>query len=511
MAPAIAEEMDLTTDERFARRPIADFVESALNPRTTFDEAALRELAASITEKDVIEPLVARPLKNHPAQLEIICGARRFRASKLADKVDLPVIIRAYTDAQAMEIMAIENGQRASVPPLEEAEGYKRLLLIEKSYTAAMIAKKIGHDERYVWNRLRLLELIPEAQQVLRAGIIGVEHAEVLAKLKESDQKRAISRQNGGLFASDTALEFEDRPRLGSAAYDRVKPVSVRELKQWVAEHVRLDIEFAAKAAPLDFGESAQRVAAAEQADVRGKTPIPIVLSHMCPYNAADPKGERTYGATSWKKAENKDQQPTCEYARLGVVVAGEGYGQTFHVCINRDKCLVHWKDSVKAKEKANELRAKGETKTAAKVEKKAEKKAEQSWERENRERKARAATWALIGTLVIAEAVDQVKSVKALSPSLAKALENHNGELGFMEIRQHLGAAWFKCLPAALLISAVTDFHHDAYGKESGFSQFVTRIAKPFNLDIKRFEAIRDKHAPMAEAPAPAKKAAKK
>jgi ParB family chromosome partitioning protein len=111
-----------TTTERFERAPIAQFFESPLNPRKTFDPTELRDLAASIQEKDVIEPLVAR-LSN--TRLEIICGARRYRAAKLANKADLPVVIREYTDAQAIEIMAIENGQRASVPPLEEAEGYR--------------------------------------------------------------------------------------------------------------------------------------------------------------------------------------------------------------------------------------------------------------------------------------------------------------------------------------------------------------------------------------------------
>lgn len=492
--------------ERFERRPIGDFDESKLNPRTTFDDAELRELAASIAEKDVIEPLVARVAKKDAARLEIICGARRFRASKLAGKLDLPVIIREYTDAQAIEIMAIENGQRASVPPLEEAAGYKQLLLIDKTYTAAMIAKKIGHDERYVWNRLRLLELTPEAALLLRIGHIGVEHAEVLAKLKESDQKRAISRQNGGLWAPDTALAFDDRPRLGSSAFDKLKAVSVRELKEWVATHVRLDVAFAAKAAPLDFGEAAARVAAAET-EGKGKTPIPITFSYMCPAGASDPK-ERTYGQNSWKKAENKDGQPTCDYARLGLVVAGEQYSKAFLVCVNRDKCLIHWKDSVKAREKAASARAKGDGKKAAKIEKKAAKQQESEYERRQREERVHKAAWDPIAPHVLAAAVDQVRGVKALTASHVKALGRFI-EFAVDEAKEHLGANWFKSLPAAILVSHMAQFHYNGWNeKKSGYQKFIDDIAKPLGLDIKKLEAVREKHAPKVETPAPKAKA---
>jgi type IV secretory pathway VirJ component len=148
--------------------------------------------------------------------------------------------------------------------------------------------------------------------------------------------------------------------------------VSVRELKQYIAEHVRLDMQHAAAAAPLEFGETAKRVEEAQAQPGRGKKVVPITFSHYCPDGAKDPN-ERTYGATSWKKAENKDGEATCDYAVLGLVVAGEQYGASFKVCIARDRCKTHWREVVEAKEKAAKLREKGETKKAAKVEKKAE------------------------------------------------------------------------------------------------------------------------------------------
>jgi hypothetical protein len=297
-----------------------------------------------------------------------------------------------------VEIMAIENGQRDDVPPLEEAAGYKQLLLIDQTYTPAMIAGRIGHTERYVFDRLRLLDLIPELQQHLADGRIGVEHAEILAKLKPADQKTAAQPERGGLFEPDHALKF-DEAEPGSTW--RYKVRSVRQLREYIARHIRFDVTHAAATAQLEFGETAQRVAEAQAQPGRGRKVIPITFEHVCPSCAKDDQ-ECTYGATSWKRAENKDRQPTCDHAVLGLVVAGEHYGETLHVCIARDRCTTHWKAEVAAKQKAEKLRASGKGAQASKVEKKAEKKTEDKWERERRENAARESAWKAIEESVI-------------------------------------------------------------------------------------------------------------
>lgn len=495
---------DQVLDAKVEALALSQLVESPFNPRKTFDPIKLDELAQSIREKGVVEPIVVRALKD---RFEIVCGARRYRAAKLADQTHLLAVIRKFTDAQAIEIMAIENGQRDDVAPLEEAAGYKQLLGLDKGYSAGMIAEKIGRSEKYVWDRLRLLELVPEIQELLTSGEIGVEHAEVIAKLKPAEQKsllktRAYSGESG-LFEPDHALAFDDNPRA-----KKRKPVSVRELKQHIAEHVRLDIKHAVASAPLEFGASAKRVEDAEAQPGRGRKVIPITFSHYCPDGAKDPN-ERTYGVTAWKKAVGKDGQPACDYAVLGLVVAGEHYGESFHVCIARDRCKTHFAESVRAKEKAATLRAGGKTKQAAKVEKKASEKQEDKWTRERLAGESREKVWGAIASLVIADAVGQVKGVKALTPAYAKAIEAARHELSFTDIKKHLGATWFKNLAAALLVSSVTDFHFQAYGNnDSGFDQFVKRIAKPFGLNIKRLAAVRDSHEPTKDAAAPAKKA---
>lgn len=497
-----------TLEARVDALGLSQLIESPFNPRKTFNAVKLEELAQSIREKGVVEPIVVRAWSKHSDQFEIICGARRYRAAKLAGLTHILAVIRTFTDSQAIEVMAIENGQRDDVAPIEEAAGYKQLMLVDKTYTAAMIAAKIGRSEKYVWDRLRLLELVAEIRELLVTGEIGVEHAEVIAKLKPTEQRsllktRAYSGESG-LFEPDHALAFDDNPQA-----KKRKPVSVRELKQHIAEHVRLDIKHAAAAAPLEFAESAKRVEEAAAQPGRGKKVIPITFSHYCPDGAKDPN-ERTYGATSWKKAVGKDGQPTCEHAVLGLVVAGEHYGESFHVCINRDKCVTHWKESVAAKEKAAKLRERGKTKQAAKVEKKSQQKTEQKWEIERKEREARGAAWGQIEAFIRADAAAQVKSVKALTAAHGKAILDQNAELGEKEIKKHLGASWFKTPAAALLVSSVTWFHFDTYNmKGSGFDEFVKHIAKPFGLDVKRLEAIRDKHQPKKDAAAPAKKSA--
>lgn len=497
-------ELDQAIGERYERLPIELLLESPLNPRKTFDPVKLKELAASIAQKGVVEPLVVREHAKKRDTFEIICGARRYRASKLAEQHHVPAVIRALTDAQVIELMAIENSQRDDVPPLEEAAGYKQLLLIDKTYTAAMIAEKIGRTEKFVWDRLRLLELIDPAKELLTAGVIGVEHAEVIAKLKPAEQKRVMSRENGGLFEGDYALAFDEDQRPGATAFSKVKPRSVRQLKEWIARNVRFDVQHAAVAAPLEFGETARKVEEAEALGGRGKRVVPITFQYMCPYGAA--ADERTYGASAWKKAVGKDGEPTCDFAVLGVVVAGEHYGESFHVCIARDRCVTHWKESVQAKAKAAKLRESGQTKKAAKVEKKAAESYEQKQRREEAARKQRSSAWEAIERHVFDEAVAQVKKQKAITPKQAALLLEDDYGLEAQTITHYLGTHWFKTPGTALLVNAVATFNYTGWNStKSGFDEYIAEIVKPYGLDEKRFLAIRDEHQPK-DAAAPAK-----
>src|SRR5579863_9027371 len=125
--------------------PVASIVPNVNNPRKHFDKAALKDLAKTIAEHGVLEPLLCRPdpLDKHGKKFEIIFGERRWRAAKLAERAEIPVIVRSDIDDQkALEMMVIENDQREDVHPLEQSRGYQAL--IAGGYTREQIAEKVG-------------------------------------------------------------------------------------------------------------------------------------------------------------------------------------------------------------------------------------------------------------------------------------------------------------------------------------------------------------------------------
>jgi ParB family chromosome partitioning protein len=180
--------------------------ESKTNPRHIFK--GLEELADSIAEKGVIEPLIVRPVPS-PAigetfqpgpdtRYELVAGARRYRASKLAAKktghTTVPCMIRCYSEVQACEVQVIENNQREDVHPLEEAGGFAHL--VELGQTVTDIAAKIGRPEAYVAKRLQLTKLIKPARQMLEKDQIAIGHAMELCRLSTSAQERMVKHIN---------------------------------------------------------------------------------------------------------------------------------------------------------------------------------------------------------------------------------------------------------------------------------------------------------------------------
>ena len=137
------------------------------NPRRNFGQESLDELAASIKEKGIIQPLLARPVPGAPDAYEIVAGERRWRAAQRAGLHEVPIISIDADDRQALELAIIENVQRADLDPLEEAAGYERLG-DEFLYTQADLAKVIGKSRSHVSNCLRLLKLPERTRSLLR-------------------------------------------------------------------------------------------------------------------------------------------------------------------------------------------------------------------------------------------------------------------------------------------------------------------------------------------------------
>lgn len=149
------------------------------NPRRSFGEEDLTDLAQSIREKGVVQPILVRPSKGAPNHYEIIAGERRWRASQRAGQHEIPVLIQEATDKEALELAIIENVQRADLNAIEEAFGYEQLIA-EFGYTQQDLGQVIGKSRSHVANTLRLLKLPETVKEHVREGRLTAGHARAL-------------------------------------------------------------------------------------------------------------------------------------------------------------------------------------------------------------------------------------------------------------------------------------------------------------------------------------------
>jgi ParB family chromosome partitioning protein len=161
------------------RLPTGALRPNARNPRRVFSNAELDELAASLRERGIIQPIVARPMRGANDSYEIIAGERRWRAAQRAGLHEVPVVIIEATDAEALQIAIIENVQRADLNPLEEADGY-RALMDEFHNSQEDVAKIIGKSRSHVANTMRLLKLPETVKAHIHSGKLSAGHARML-------------------------------------------------------------------------------------------------------------------------------------------------------------------------------------------------------------------------------------------------------------------------------------------------------------------------------------------
>ena len=161
---------------------IADISPDREQPRKSFDDEALAELAASIEKHGVLQPIVVRPVPT--GGYKIVAGERRWRAARLAGLKEMPAIVKEITDAEAMELALIENLQREDLDPVEEALGYRQLM-DRCSYTQETAAKTLGKSRSAVANSLRILKLPAEAIEMLRSGSLSAGHAKAILSLED--------------------------------------------------------------------------------------------------------------------------------------------------------------------------------------------------------------------------------------------------------------------------------------------------------------------------------------
>ena len=191
ITPKVATPTPIVSDgERVEMIPVGSLVPSPFQPRREFKEEPLQELADSIKERGIIQPLIVRKVGS---KFEIIAGERRWRAAQRAGLGEAPAIVRQATDRDVLELALIENLQRADLNPIDEAQAFARLAE-EFDLRQEDIAQRVGRSRAGVANSLRLLELEPQIQTWLTQNLLTVGHGKVLLGLKDHEQQLAAAQ-----------------------------------------------------------------------------------------------------------------------------------------------------------------------------------------------------------------------------------------------------------------------------------------------------------------------------
>ncbi len=205
--------------ERVQEVEISRIIPNPHQPRLNFDGDKLQELANSIKENGIIQPLI---VSQHGGQYELIAGERRFQASKIAGLSKVPVIVRQADEQQKLELAIVENVQRHELNPVEEGKAYKKLAE-EFGLSQEEVAKKMGVSRSAVANKLRLLTLPVEIQKALMEGVISEGHAKAILAVDNPEKQRALFEMI--LKNKLTVRQLEDK----------TKEISVRSHKRLVA------------------------------------------------------------------------------------------------------------------------------------------------------------------------------------------------------------------------------------------------------------------------------------
>ena len=329
--------------------------ESATNPRRTFDAAKLQELAESIRTNGLIQPITVRPNSDG---FEIVAGARRFRASQLAEMFSVPARIVDIDDAQTLEWQLVENSQRVDVHPYEEARGFQRLLDMP-GYDVAALVEKSGKSASHIYARLSLLQLIPLIAEAFSAERITASHANLLARLSQDTQAEA--------FEQCWRKDWQDKePHL----------LPAKHLSAWIQSNLYLELADApfSKEDPTLNPAAGACVTCPRRSgyntslfcDVQGDQCLDgacyetKINTHIDRELAARPElvqiengyrspKEKRPGAVQRghfreiEQPDNPDAEPVtpCEAARTAIIVYGKRVGTTLTACTDNN-CPVH-------------------------------------------------------------------------------------------------------------------------------------------------------------------------
>jgi len=217
--------------------PVAFLRPGKFQPRKTFDEQPLADLAASVKEKGVLSPILVRPIG--PESYEIVAGERRWRAAQIAKLHDVPVVIREMADGEALEIGIIENVQRTDLNAVEEAMAYAQLMAAPFSRTQEQVAAHVGKSRSHVANTVRLLNLPDQVKAWLREGKLTAGHARTLLGM---DDPEAAARDliEGGLNVRQAEQRSAKKPKPSGKPH---KDPNITDLESSIANRLGLKVE----------------------------------------------------------------------------------------------------------------------------------------------------------------------------------------------------------------------------------------------------------------------------
>jgi ParB family chromosome partitioning protein len=219
--------------------PIDKIKPGPLNPRQSFSSGELEELANSIREKGLVQPLVVRPMEDG-IHYEIVAGERRWRAAQMAGLHRLPTVIRSLSDQEALELAIIENVQRTDLNAIEEAGGYQELIG-RFGYTQDELSQIIGKSRSHLSNMLRLLKLPEGVQKLVRSGELSPGHARALIGREDADQvaKMIVDK---GLSVRDVEALSHRRSDSSGGSKSKSKDADTRAFEQELADALGLNV-----------------------------------------------------------------------------------------------------------------------------------------------------------------------------------------------------------------------------------------------------------------------------
>ncbi|NDA18011.1 MAG: ParB/RepB/Spo0J family partition protein [Alphaproteobacteria bacterium] len=229
----------------------AELNQSLTMPRRRFDKDGLNDLAASIRQKGIVQPILLRPNPEKPSRYQLVAGERRWRAAQLAKIHQVPAIIRDLTEAECYEIALIENIQRSDLSVIEEAQGYQKLLETNR-YTQEQVSEIIGKSRSHIANLLRLLLLPPSVQTLLLDRKITMGQARPLIGHGDADSLARVIVAKGLSARQAEMLAKQDRVKTGKKAAKPEKSADIKALERQAADKLGLAFQ-------IDWDEAKER------------------------------------------------------------------------------------------------------------------------------------------------------------------------------------------------------------------------------------------------------------